>query len=162
MNHSRTFFGLLALMASELAVGQTTPAQTVKKNLAAPAQNRKVNHLEAYKAHPERGPHIDLKITPPEKRGKDTMVLVEIYNRSKLRISVLKFDITFKNRGAQDVAASIEAEDLGPGWSVPRWVKIPASGKIPTIDSIILTNVRVIDSTANEVKLKAYSDLIKE
>ena len=145
-------------------LGQVPPPISASSTPTKPGQvvSSRINHNEAYKTHPERGEHISLKITPPEKRGKDTMVLVEVYNKSKVRVSVMSFDITLKNHGAKDIFSHLQVEDLSKGWSVPRWVKIPGTGKIPTIDSVIIDNVKIVDALAAEVKMKVYSDLIKE
>ena len=145
-----------------VAANGLLPAGAAPKPPKPVGNGRIIKHTDAYSAHPERGQHVDLKITPPEKRGKDTMILVEIYNRSKAHISVLTFDIVFRNHGAQDISTSITAEDMVPGWSISRWIKIPGSGKIPAIDGVDVSNIKMFDKEAKDLNFKVYADLIKE
>jgi hypothetical protein len=75
-------------------------------------RSKNVVHTQAYKPRPERGQHIDIKVTPPGRRGSDGKVLVEVYNRSKQHLSLIQFDISLNNRGGFSINAPGKAEDL--------------------------------------------------
>lgn len=139
------------------------PSSDVSPSQVTPkTQNRIIRHSKAYDPYPERGPHIDIKVTPPEKRGAAHYVLVEVYNRSKIDLAIVRFDITLHNRGAMDISSTVEVLDLGHNWSLPTWLRVPGKGTIPPIDRISVSNLRVYDAEARELKLPVFSDLIKE
>ena len=145
-------FGLLVLITF-LAL----PAQ------AARIRSKTVVHTQAYKPKPERGPHIDIKVTPPGARGADGRVLVEVYNRGKQHLALIQFDITLNNRGGFSITAPCKAEDLKPNMSGSQWVKIPKiGGAFPAIDEAVVDNLRVVTVEAQDVKMKGFVDLIKK
>ena len=126
-------------------------------------QSKDVPHSQAYKPRPERGPHIDIKVTPPGRRGADGRVLVEIYNRGTTHLALVQADVTLSNRGGYQVSAEVKGEDLRPNMSGAQWIKIPKiKDAFPEIDSALVSNVRVITSDAREVKMKLFVDLIKK
>lgn len=126
-------------------------------------RSKVVVHTKAYKLRPERGQHIDIKVTPPGRRGSDGKVLVEVYNRSKQHLSLIKFDINLNNRGGFSINAPGQAEDLKPNLSGSQWVKIPkVNGAFPDIDQAVVTNLRCLTVDAHEVKIKGFVDLIKK
>ena len=123
--------------------------------------NKKTHHTEAYKLHPERGDHINVKVTPPELRGKQGFVAIEVYNYSKTYVSVMEFDIILTGKYGISVTSHIQVEDLEPKWSDMRWAKIPPDIKLPVIESVQLIGVKKFDDKGKEIKLKVYTDLIK-
>ena len=136
--------------------------------LASPAQaaqirSKTVVHTQAYKAKPERGSHIDIKVTPPGSRGKDGRVLVEVYNRGKQHLALVQFDITLTNRGGFEITAPVKAEDLRPNMSGAQWVQIPKiKGAFPIVDEAVVDNLRTVTAEAQDVKMKGFVDLIKQ
>lgn len=141
------------LEGNSVAVAETYPT-SVKATI--------VEHKAAYTSKPERGPHIDIKVTPPEIRGKEGRVMIEVYNRGKVHLASVTFDVTLSNQGGFEFTAEVTADDLRPNMSGGQWVKIPPiKGKFPKIIGAKLSHLRVIDSNAREVSMKAYMDLIK-
>ncbi len=121
-----------------------------------------VNHRVAYLPKPKRGNYLDVKVTPPEARGKSGRVLVEVFNRGKDHLASVSFDVTLMNNSGWSLSAPISAEDLGPNMSGAQWVEIPKmSEKFPVITSAKLAHLRIITKDAREVSLQPYMDLIK-
>ena len=119
-------------------------------------------HKQAYKPRPERGLHLDIKVTPPGPRGVDGRVLVEVYNRGKEHLALVQFDVTLINRGGFEITAPVKAEDLKSNMSGSQWIKIPkVRGAFPSIDEAIADNIKTVTVEAREVKMKAFVDLIK-
>jgi hypothetical protein len=126
-------------------------------------QATNVDHKLAYSPKPERGSHLDVKVTPPEIRGKEGRVMIEVYNRGKDHLALVMFDVTLFNQGGLDISAPVKAEDLKPNMSGGQWVIIPAiQGKFPTITGARLSNLRIVNNSAREVKMKTYMDLVKK
>jgi hypothetical protein len=139
--------------------------------ICAPAQlafaerirSKTVIHTQAYKTKPGRGPHIDIKVTPPGARGVDGRVLVEVYNRGKQHLALVQFDITLNNRGGFSITAPCKAEDLKPNMSGSQWVTIPKiRGFFPVIDAAVVENLRTVTVEAQDVPMKGFVDLIKK
>lgn len=147
------------LLISALALAGCTSTRLVA---STSAQAVVVDHKAAYNPKPERGPHIDIKVTPPEIRGQDGRVLIEVYNRSKDHLGSVNFDVKLKNNEGFEIEAPITASDLKPNMSGGQWVKIPPiKGRFPKIIAARALNIRVIRVDATEIKLKAFMDLIK-
>lgn len=126
-------------------------------------RSKTVIHTQAYKPRPERGAHVDIKVTPPGSRGVDGRVLVEVYNRGKSHLALVQFDITLNNRGGFSITAPCKAEDLKPNMSGSQWVKIPKiGGSFPSIDEAVVENLRTVTVDAQDVKMKGFVDLIKK
>jgi hypothetical protein len=148
MIHRFAFFIVMSLLASSANAEQI--------------RSKNVIHTQAYKPRPERGPHVDIKVTPPGARGSDGRVLVEVYNRSKQHLALVQFDVTLNNRGGFAITAPVKAEDLKPNMSGSQWVKIPRiKGAFPSIDEAIVDGLRTVTVDAQDVKLKGFVDLIK-
>lgn len=152
----KSFLSLLSVFLFLNLITMNLQAQTG----AMPA-NKKTHHTEAYKLHPERGDHINVKVTPPELRGKQGFVAIEVYNYSKTYISVMEFDIILTGKYGISVTSHIQVEDLEPKWSDMRWAQIPPNIKLPVIQSVQLIGVKKFDDKGKEIKLKVYTDLIK-
>lgn len=149
MIHRFTFFIVMSLLASSANAEQI--------------RSKNVIHTQAYKPRPERGQHIDIKVTPPGARGSDGRVLVEVYNRSKQHLALVQFDVTLNNRGGFAITAPVKAEDLRPNMSGSQWVKIQKiKGAFPSIDEAIVDSLRTVTVDAQDVKLKSFVDLIKK
>ena len=129
---------------------------------SAAIRSKNVPHTQAYKPRPERGQHIDIKVTPPGARGSDGRVLVEVYNRGKAHIALVQFDVTLNNRGGFAITAPVKAEDLKTNMSGSQWIKIPrVKGAFPAIDEAVVDNLRVVTVDARDIKINAFVDLIK-
>lgn len=122
-----------------------------------------VDHKTAYKPKPERGPHLDVKVTPPEIRGREGRVMIEVYNRGTAHLASVTFDVTLSNQGGFEITAPVSADDLKPNMSGGQWVKIPPiKGAFPKIIGAKLSNLRIINSQAREISMKTYMDLVKK
>lgn len=122
-----------------------------------------VDHKTAYAPKPQRGPHLDVKVTPPELRGKVGRVMIEVYNRGKDHLALVSFDVVLKNNSGWVLTAPVKAEDLNPNMSGGQWVEIPKMNeKFPEIMAAQLSHLRIITADAREVKMTTYMDLIKK
>lgn len=149
-------FLILSLLSYVAVAGTNTSSLQVVHGVI-------INHKEAYKPKPERGPHIDIKVTPPEKRGRENFVLVEVYNRTTVHLATVLFDITLLNKGGYKVTSSVEASDLKPNLSGAQWVKVGGDTKnLPVTLEATVTGVKAITVDAKEVNYKVFVDLIKE
>lgn len=142
--------GIITLMMAHVAYAERIRSKTVV-------------HTQAYKPRPGRGPHIDVKVTPPGSRGVDGRVLVEVYNRGKQHLALVQFDITLNNRGGFSITAPCKAEDLKPNMSGSQWVIIPKiRGAFPAIDEAVVENLRTVTVEAQDIPMKGFVDLIKK
>jgi len=123
--------------------------------------HRTVIHSEAYKKRAHLGEHINFKITPPEKRGKKNHVLVEVYNYSKMYVNVCSFWLILSNNWGDRIEVELTVDDLKPSWSALRWVKVPGNKPLPPIEKVEIKNFQMFDDKAKRIKLKYYTDLIK-
>lgn len=170
------FFATLLLMANPFCFGQnsqndkTLVQQKSKKQPALQASSpgssassisRSVIHTSAYKLRKDAGPHISLKITPPEKRGKKGMVLVEIYNYSKTYLAVMDFWLILNNNWGDRIEVHVTCDDVKPNWSALKWVKIEGNKPFPKISQVEIRNMVIFNEKAQKVDLKHYTDLIK-
>jgi hypothetical protein len=129
---------------------------------AEKVRSKVVPHTQAYKPRPDRGAHLDIKVTPPGPRGADGRVLVEVYNRGKQHLALVQFEVTLLNRGGFEITAPVKAEDLKPNMSGSQWIKIPrVRGAFPVIDEAIAENIKTVTVEARDVKMKSFVDLIK-
>ena len=129
---------------------------------ALPPTHRTVIHTEAYKKREGFGPHINFKITPPEKRGRKGRVLVEVYNYSKVNLAVVNFWLMLSNQWGDLIEVQINCDDIPAGWSALKWVKIPGDKPIPEITSVQIKNMKVFNDQGRETKLRYFTDLIKQ
>ncbi|MCX6123707.1 MAG: hypothetical protein NTV34_03000, partial [Proteobacteria bacterium] len=114
-----------------------------------------VEHKTAYALKPERGPYLDIKVTPPEIRGQEGRIMIEVYNRGKEHLASVTFSVTLFNQGGFDLTAPVTAEDLKPNMSGGQWVKIPQiKGVFPKIIGAKVTNLRIINVQAREIPMK--------
>ena len=127
-----------------------------------PSIHRTVIHTEAYKKRVDIGPHINFKITPPEKRGRKGRVLVEVYNYSKVNLSVVDFWLILSNAWGDKIEVQITCDDIKGGWSALKWVKIPGEKPIPEITTVQIRNMKIFNDQGRETKLKYFTDLIKQ
>lgn len=140
-----------------------TAAQPVNAKSTDSAVAQIVGHKTAYAPKPQRGPHLDVKVTPPELRGKTGRVMIEVYNRGKDHIATVNFDVTLKNNSGWSLTAPVKAEDLKPNMSGGQWIEIPKMGeKFPILTGASLHHLRVISVEAQELKITPYLDLIKK
>ena len=149
-----------ASASTYFAVAISSPTPTPAKTSIG--THRQVKHTDAYKRRPELGEYIAIKVTPPEKRGKERMMLVEVYNYTKTEISAMRFDLYFKNKGWEDISSQVDVDDMRPNWSDARWLKIPDDGKIPALEAAMARNVIILDKNGKDIKFKVQVDLIKE
>jgi hypothetical protein len=129
---------------------------------AEPPVQRTVIHSEAYKKREGLGPHIEIKVTPPEERGRKGFLLVEVYNYSKTYLALAEFNMSLSNKSGENVEAHITCEDIKGGWSALKWVRIPGNRSFPLITKVSVANLKMITEQAREVKLKYFVDLIKK
>ncbi len=152
----------ISFSISVLAQNKAPQPQPPAAQSSIDLKPRKTHHKEAYKLHPERGEHINIKVTPPELRGKVGYVAIEVYNYSKVYVNVMEFDIYLF--GQNDVMANshVQVDDLQPKWSDMRWAEIPKSVKMPVLKAAKVENMQMYDDKGRPINLKVYTDLIKE
>jgi hypothetical protein len=155
-------FSLLVALGLVLISTQTaTLANGAGKNKSSSSQ-RKISHDKAYKRRATKEPHISIKVTPPEQRGKKGRVLVEVYNYSKRNLSVMTFDVSLLNKWGDVINSNIQVQDLNAGWSDVVWVQIPGKRKIQKITGLRVQNMQMFDKSGKKVQMKHFFDLIKE
>lgn len=137
------------------------PVQTGGESPLPPI-HRTVIHTEAYKKREGFGPHINFKITPPEKRGRKGRVLVEVYNYSKVNLAVVNFWLILSNQWGDRIEVQINCDEIPAGWSALKWVKIPGDKSIPEITIVQIKNMKIFNDQGRETKLKYFTDLIKQ
>lgn len=135
---------------------QGTPPQASDQNT-----HRNVIHTEAYKKREHLAEHLSFKVTPPEKRGRSGMVLVEVYNYSKKYLSVVDFWLILKNPWGDLIEVHVTCDDIKPGWSALRWVKIEGNKPFPEITSAEIKNMVIYNEKAQKTNIRYYTDLIK-
>ena len=135
------------------AVSTSEPDQAIK---------RTVIHSEAYKKREGLGPHIEIKVTPPEGRGRKGMVLVEVYNYSRNYLASADFWLNLTNSWGDSIDTHITCEDIKGGWSALKWIHIPGNRQIPEITKINVMNMKMFSEQAKELKMKYTIDLIKK
>jgi hypothetical protein len=126
-------------------------------------QHRVVDHKKAYKKRKKIGNYVNFKITPPEKRGKEGRVGVEIYNYSKTHVSYMHFYIILMTNDFLEIEAEMTVENMSPDWGDVRWIKIPLrKGTIPKISKVTIKRMEMFDKKGNRTMVKYNTDLIKE
>ena len=150
---------LLCLM---IAVGFSWDGLAKSSKIPTWVKGRLSEHKDSYAPKPQRGPHLDIKVTPPEIRGKDGKLLIEVYNRSKEHIMLVTFDLKLFNNQGYELDSQVQAEDLRPNLSGGQWVKIPQiQEKFPKILGARASNIKIITADSREIALMPYLDVIK-
>jgi hypothetical protein len=149
---------LVLILISTQAVPRAHGAGKNKNNFS----QRKISHDKAYKKRATKEPHISIKVTPPEKRGKKGHVLLEVYNYSKENLSVMTFEVSLLNKWGDVINSEIQVQDLNGGWSDVVWVKIPGKRKIEKITGLRVQNMQMFDKSGKKVQMKHFFDLIKK
>ena len=120
---------------------------------------RKIKENKAY-SDASTGQHIDVKITPPKTMGKDSYVLVEMFNRTQHYISVVDFDMTLYNDEGFDLTAHVNCTDMRAGRSALRKVRANGSGLFPLIDKVKLEHLQMLNDKAVKVVAHTFVDLV--
>lgn len=169
------FLGLSLAFPLQAQTQQKSPPKQKKIDSSSPATskgmgagsspdysaNRNVIHTDAYKKREYLGEHINFKITPPEKRGRPGHVLVEVYNYSKTYLSVVDFWLILKNSWGDLIEVHVTCDDIKPGWSALRWVKVETNKPLPAITNVEIRNMVIYNEKAQKINLRYYTDLIK-
>lgn len=152
------------LKPSQITTGQknTGASSSPSVNDADPPIQRTVIHSEAYKKREYLGPHINVKVTPPENRGVKGRVLVEVYNYSKSFFSVVDFWLILTNKWGDKIEVHITCDDIKSNWSALRWVRIPGAKEVPKMDKVEVKQMQIFDENGKRINLKHYIDLIKK
>lgn len=104
---------------------------------------------------------MNIKVTPPEIRGRKGYVAVEIYNLSKKDLGGADFWISLETEDFMEISAHITVGDMRRNWSEIRWIKIPVRGKIPKIKRLSIQRMQMFDVNGNRAKIQYTTDLIK-
>jgi hypothetical protein len=126
---------------------------------------RSPDHKKAYSDRPERGEHINIKVTPPQmkRNGKAGKILVEVYNYSNYHISAMRFEIELVTpKGWDRFEAQVEVDELGPQWSDAYWIDIPGNGKISDVSELTVKRLEIFGAGAKSIKLPLYTELINK
>ena len=122
---------------------------------------RIVTNKNAYKKV-SRGQHIALKVTPPKKFGANEFIYVEIYNKTSRHLGQIDFDIFFSNNSWFDYSAHVNGDDILPGRSGLRKIKVSAKkGKFPIIRKVQVNNLKIYNADATQMIVNVYVDLIR-
>ena len=152
----------VAILMSAWPLAVFAVSRTSADESSPPPIKRTLIHTEAYKKHEGLGPHIELKITPPEQRGRKGFLLVEVYNYSKAYLALADFWLNLSNEMGDNVDTHITCEDIKGGWSALKWVKISGDKSFPKITKVNVMNMKMIGQDARELKVKWTIDLIKK
>ena len=120
---------------------------------------RKIKDIKAY-VEPSSGQHIEIKITPPPTMGKDSYVLVEMFNRTQHYISIVDFDLTLFNDEGFDLTAHVNCTDMRAGRSALRKVRANGNGPFPIVDKVRLEHLQMLNDKAIKVVAHTYVDLV--
>ncbi len=121
---------------------------------------RTVPNTGAYKRQTDES-HIAIKVTPPEVKGPDQFVYVEIYNYSKTNLELVEFDIVLQNKDGYDLATHINGDAISVNYSGVRKIATPGSGIFPQVVKVSISALKVVDDNASFTKLPVYVDLVK-
>jgi hypothetical protein len=128
-------------------------------------RHRVISHQKAYKKRKMVDPYLNIKVTPPEKRGKDGYVAVEVYNYSKnVHLAMAHFWLYLETDDFMQVEAELTVENMRPNWGDIRWVKIPLrKGKrtLPKITKIRVEKMEMFGAKGKRAKMLWTTDLIK-
>ena len=151
--------------SAQVAAGESSPnargslSEGATKRKKSPISYRKVRPDHAYHSNP-KGPFLGIKITPPTMAGPENPILVEIYNLSKANLALVKFDINLINNAGYDLASSIQGDDMLPGQSAIRHIKVTGKGHFPPILRVEVSDLRILDTNATDIILPTYVDLV--
>jgi len=109
------------------------------------------------------GGHVNVKITPPEKRGKSGRVAVEVYNYSPVYLSIVDFWMELETTGMFKIDGKVKVENLKQNWGDIVWIEIPPkyANDFPPISKVKISNLKMYDDKARQVKVPLTTDLIK-
>ena len=142
---------------------QTKPRPSQNFKTVTGQQNRVIKHTEAYTKRNIVGGHVNVKVTPPEKRGVAGKVGVEVYNYSPVYLSLVDFWMELETKAMYKIDSKIKVENLKQNWGDIVWIEIPAkfAKDFPVITSIKITNLKMYDEKSRQVKIPVTTDLIK-
>lgn len=150
---------LMLGLAHQAIAEETTGTQIAQSNVQK-IYYRTVSNTGAYKKQ-TTDPHIAIKVTPPEVKGPDQFVYVEIYNNSKTNLELVEFDIVLQNKDGYDLATHINGDAISVNYSGVRKIATPGSGIFPQVVKVGISALKVVDDNASFVKLPVYVDLVK-
>jgi len=166
----RIFISIMFLCSPLTGISKEDRSNTTKTPKASkPKSQKKVNgrhriveHDKAYKKR-RIGEYINFKITPPEKRGKEGYIAIEIYNYSKKHISLMNFYIYLETNDFLQIEGNLTVEDMPPNWGDIRWVKTPLrKGKLPGIVKVRVEKMKAYNKQGKLLKIRYNTDLIKK
>ena len=140
-----------------------------------------------YKGPNRKEPHIQIVVSPPKitstvkkeatskikkappakKSAEENIVRVEVYNRTKEDLSLVKFDVVLLNRSALEITLQdIQGSDLKPNYSGEKSFDLNKQGSLKndfgTIFSAQLNGLQIVDEKGAKREFKVYIDLVKE
>jgi hypothetical protein len=107
--------------------------------------------------------HVDIKVTPPGPHGKPGVVIVEVYNRSKLYLETVRFELELDNNGWDRLSQTITVDAMEAGGSTVRELKIPGETSKSAASSIKDVQIKRMEMYSNDatlVRLNYNLDLI--
>ena len=159
LTYTRALFVLLSIGISPLLAAASGPADTGVTKAKVEITYRKVKENKAY-IEPSTGQHINIKVTPPADMGKDSYVLVEMFNNTQHYISVVDFDMVLYNDEGFDLTAHVNCTDMRAGRSALRKVRANGKGPFPIVDKIRLDHLQMLNDKAIKVIAHTYVDLV--
>lgn len=151
---------MLGLAHQGMAIADEAVGTQVAQGNVQKIYYRTVPNTGAYKKQTD-DPHVAIKVTPPEVKGPDQFVYVEIYNNSKTNLELVDFDITLQNKDGYDLTSHINGDAITVNYSGVRKIATPGSGIFPQVVKVTISALKVVDDNASFVKLPVYVDLVK-
>ena len=151
---------ILSLLFLSLSLLTSAPLSEAKPKKAKIIY-RVVKNTGAYN-RATSGQHLALKITPPEFYGAGQFIFVEIYNYTNQHLGQVDFDIFLKNNSWYNFDAHVTGDDILPKRSALRKIAVPkGKGRFPGIDKVKISNLKVYNMDASEIRVNTYVDLVR-
>lgn len=134
-----------------------------REKAKAKITKRITDHKTAYSRNAMTEPHVDIKVTPPGPRGKPGIVLVEVYNRTKVYLQTVEFEIELENKGWDRLSQTITVAEMEAGGSTTQEFKLPpqsSKSAVYSISDVNIDRMEMYSYDAIPVELNYNTDLI--
>lgn len=121
---------------------------------------RIIDNTKAYD-EASRGQHLAFKITPPAMKGPNEAIMIEIYNWTKVNLSLIEFDVTFHNSAGLDLTTHVVGDAMLAGYSGIKKIATPGSGPFVAITKVTVSSLKVLNDDATYVIAPTYVDLVR-
>lgn len=123
---------------------------------------KKTAHTQAYRqSNNHAGGYVNVKITPPEQRGRKGHVLVEVYNYTGMNLALVEFDLVLYTRENLMVTSHITVDGMRKNYGTLKYMSIPNGGRLPPIAGARIKRLYVYTPEGKRLWAKHNSNLIK-